>query len=210
MLKHKVVWHAIDQLAARYGLSPSGLAKRSGLDPTTFNKSKRVTAAGRLRWPSTESVSKILTATGASLEEFVSLIEGRERSGAVHRIPVVGYAQAGKSGYFDDAGFPTGSGWDEVDFPDLGDPTAYALEITGDSMEPVYRKGDTIIVSPEASIRRGDRLVVKTVEGEVMAKELARKTASKVELKSLNPAHADRVLKLADIAFTHRILWASQ
>lgn len=210
MLKHRDVWHAIDQLAARYSLSPSGLAKRSGLDPTTFNKSKRVTAAGRLRWPSTESVSKILTATGASLEEFVSLVEGHDRGGTVHRIPVIGHAQAGKAGYFDDAGYPTGSGWDEVVFPDLGDSTAYALEISGDSMEPVYRDGDTIIVSPEASIRRGDRLVVKTTEGEVMAKELARKTASKVELKSLNPAHTDRVLKLADVAFMHRILWASQ
>lgn len=210
MLKHKDVWQAIDQLAARYGLSPSGLAKRAGLDPTTFNKSKRTTAAGRLRWPSTESVSKILNATGATLDEFVSLVEGREGGGIVHRIPIIGHAQAGKEGYFDDAGFPTGAGWDEVMFPDLGDPTAYALEISGDSMEPVYRDGDTIVVSPEASIRRGDRVVAKTANGEVMAKELARKTASKIELISLNHEHPGRDLKMADIAFMHRIVWASQ
>ncbi|HVQ11556.1 MAG TPA: helix-turn-helix transcriptional regulator, partial [Methyloceanibacter sp.] len=43
MLTHGKVWHAIDALARRYDLSPSGLAKKAGLDPTSFNPSKRVT-----------------------------------------------------------------------------------------------------------------------------------------------------------------------
>ena len=77
MLTHNQIWGAIDALAARHGLSPSGLAKLAGLDPTTFNKSKRGGANGKLRWPSTESVSKVLSATGASLDEFVTLV-GRE------------------------------------------------------------------------------------------------------------------------------------
>ena len=68
------------------------------------------------------------------------------------------YAQAGRDGFFDDAGYPTGTGWDAIDFPNVGDPNAYALEISGDSMEPVYRDGDIIIVSPAANVRRGDRV----------------------------------------------------
>ena len=68
ILTHGQVWTALDRLAERAGLSPSGLAKRSGLDPTTFNKSKRVTGDGRERWPSTESVSKALAATKSSIE----------------------------------------------------------------------------------------------------------------------------------------------
>ena len=76
MLTHKQIWTAIDALAARHDMSPSGLAKLAGLDPTTFNKSKRGGANGKLRWPSTESVSKVLAATGATLDEFVSLVEG--------------------------------------------------------------------------------------------------------------------------------------
>src|SRR5690606_8708105 len=67
-LTHPQVWNAIDRLAARYGYSASGLAKKSGLDPTSFNKSKRVTPEGRPRWPSTESIAKILHATGASID----------------------------------------------------------------------------------------------------------------------------------------------
>ena len=63
MLSHSQIWTALDRLAARAGLSPSGLAKKSGLDPTTFNKSKRITPDGRPRWPSTESVAKALDAT---------------------------------------------------------------------------------------------------------------------------------------------------
>jgi phage repressor protein C with HTH and peptisase S24 domain len=67
MLKHSDIWHAVDRLAARYSMSPSGLARRAGLDPTTFNKSKRITREGKQRWPNTESIAKILEATGASI-----------------------------------------------------------------------------------------------------------------------------------------------
>jgi phage repressor protein C with HTH and peptisase S24 domain len=210
MLTHSQIWGAIDALAARHGLSASGLAKLAGLDPTTFNKSKRGGTNGKLRWASTESVSKVLGATGASLDEFVALV-GRGQTRSYSRsVPLVGLAQAGTSGYFDDAGFPAGAGWDEIPFPDLSDEHAYALEITGESMVPVYRDGDRIVVSPSASVRRGDRVVVKTFAGEVMAKQLARQTAQRIDLKSFNAAFEDRSFSLADIAFMHRIIWASQ
>ncbi|QJE74552.1 helix-turn-helix transcriptional regulator [Aerophototrophica crusticola] len=217
MLKHADIWRAIDRLAQRHGLSASGLAKRGGLDPTTFNKSKRTTPDGKLRWPSTESIAKVLEATGSSFTEFVSLTgdgvagaAGAGMAGALQRVPVIGYAQAGNEGYFDDAGYPVGNGWDELEFPQMADPHAYALEVSGDSMEPVYRDGDIIIVSPTASLRKGDRVVVRTKGGEVMAKQLARQTATKVELISLNRAHPDRSLTMPEIAWIARIMWASQ
>jgi len=211
MLSHKQIWNAIDALAAKHKLSASGLAKASGLDPTTFNKSKRGSASGKLRWPSTESISKILQATNSSLDEFVALVgHGGGGGSAIRLVPLVGMAQAGSHGFFDDAGFPAGAGWDEIPFPDLGDEHAYALEVTGDSMLPVYRDGDRVVVSPVAPPRRGDRVVVKTLSGEVMAKQLTRLTAQRVELKSLNPAYEDRSFALTEIAFIHRIIWASQ
>ena len=92
----------------------------------------------------------------------------------------------------------------------LGDPHAYALEISGDSMEPVYRDGDTVIISPEANIRRGDRVVVKTKDGEVMAKLLLRQSARKIELQSLNKQHEDRSLNVDEVEFMGRIVWATQ
>lgn len=210
MLRHADIWRAIDRLATKHGMSASGLARRSGLDPTTFNKSKRITKEGKQRWPSTESVSKVLAATGDSLAEFVALMGEENASILAQRVPVIGYAQAGDKGYFDDAGYPTGSGWDEVLFPQIGDQHAFALEISGSSMEPIYRDGDTIVVSPAAGIRRGDRVVVKTKEGEIMAKELSRQSARKIELASLNKDHPDRSLGVEEIDWMARIVWASQ
>lgn len=209
MLTHAQIWTALDRLAARAGLSASGLAKRAGLDPTTFNKSKRITPDGRARWPSTESLAKSLAATGVTVEEFVRLLVDGD-SAAEQAVPLIGFAEAGSGGYFDDGGFPVGKGWDEIAFPAVEDEHAYALEISGDSMQPAYRDGTVIIVSPSAPIRRGDRVVVKTREGEVLAKELRRKTAKTLELRSLNPEHADRVLPAEDVLWVARIVWASQ
>jgi phage repressor protein C with HTH and peptisase S24 domain len=59
-------------------------------------------------------------------------------------------------------------------------------------------------------VRRGDRVVVKTAEGEVMAKQLVRQSARRVELASLNTMHEDRVLNLGDVLWIARIIWASQ
>ena len=73
-LTHSGVWSAIDRLAATNGLSISGLSRRAGLDPTTFNKSKRFTRDGHPRWPGTKSIAQVLTATGCGLQEFVALI----------------------------------------------------------------------------------------------------------------------------------------
>jgi phage repressor protein C with HTH and peptisase S24 domain len=212
ILTHEQVWNAIDLLAEAHDLSASGLAKGAGLDPTTFNKSKRVGPDGRLRWPSTESVAKSLQATGASFEEFTSYAtRGTKPPKYVSRaVPLIGLAQAGSKGFFDDAGFPAGSGWDEIPFPDLNDEHAYALEITGESMMPIFRDGDRIVVSPAAGVRRGDRVVVKTTGGEVMAKQVGRLTSQRVELKSLNPDFEDRAFALTEVAFMHRVIWASQ
>jgi phage repressor protein C with HTH and peptisase S24 domain len=211
MLTHTQVWAAIDRLAQRAGLSPSGLARRAGLDPTTFNKSKRTTPAGRQRWPSTESIAKALAATGTTFEVFVELTKSSGGGGPSGRsVPLIGFAEAGAGGFFDDGGFPVSAGWDEASFPQLTDEHAYALEISGASMEPAYRNGDMIIVSPGAPIRRGNRVVVRTRNGEVMAKELKRRTAKTIELRSLNSEHADRTLPASDVLWIARILWASQ
>ncbi|MEM6625912.1 MAG: helix-turn-helix transcriptional regulator [Pseudomonadota bacterium] len=206
-MQHQDIWAGIDALAARNGLSPSGLAKRAGLDPTAFNKSKRSNADGsKLRWPSTESLSKALSSVGASFDDFAALIEGRRGQS----VPLIGFAQAGEGGYFDDAGFPAGHGWDEVSFPGLNEGAAYALEIAGDSMEPLYRAGDRIVVAPGDSIRRGDRVVAKMHSGEVLAKEVGRLTDNRVELISLNPKYPPRNMSRSDISWMARIVWASQ
>ncbi len=211
MFTHKQVWAAIDTIAERYGYSASGLAKKSGLDPTSFNPSKRHGPDGRPRWPTTESISRVLEASGASIEEFMEILAGRKGQPPKRKeIPLLGLAQAGKGGFFDDSGFPTGTGWEEIEVPGVTDQNAYALEIAGESMLPVYREGDTIIVSPGTTFRKGDRVVVRTRDGQVMAKILQRQTAKTVELSSFNPEHEPKVFDMKDIDWIARIIWASQ
>lgn len=205
-MRHTDIWRGLDRLAAHNGLSASGLARLAGLDPTAFNPSKRTAKDGRPRWPSTESVSRALAAVGAGFDDLAAMIEGKRGTTA----PLIGFAKAGANGFFDDAGFPAGAGWDEVRFPGLGTETVYALEISGDSMEPAYRAGDRIIVSPEAPVRRGDRVVAKTFDGEVMAKLLGQRTETRVELISFNPAYPPREFAPSEIIWIARILWASQ
>jgi len=209
MLTHSQIWNAIDRLAARSKLTPSGLAKKAGLDPTTFNKSKRITPEGRPRWPSTESVAKSLAATSTKVEIFMTLLSESGKA-PITNVPLIGFAEAGTGGYFDDGGFPVGKGWEEIAFPQVTDEHAYALEISGDSMKPTYRAGDIIVVSPAAQVRRGDRVVVKTKDGEVMVKELKRKNSKNVELKSLNAEHRDRTLPMSEVLWIARVMWASQ
>lgn len=222
-MSHTQIWSAIDALAHRHHMSVSALARQAGLDATAFNRSKRFANDGRPRWPSTESVFKVLAATGESFDNFASLSvaapEMKSRGFSNHRrarsrvsdvVPMLGFAQAGNGGYFDDMGYPAGHGWDAVPVPDLADDQAYALEVSGDSMLPLYRDGDVLVVSPSASLRRHDRVVVRTKEGEVLAKILMRQTNMHVELHSLNADHPDRKIALRDIEWMARIVWASQ
>jgi phage repressor protein C with HTH and peptisase S24 domain len=210
MLTHAQIWNALDRLAARCGLSASGLAKKAGLDPTTFNKSKRITPDGRARWPSTESVAKSLTATNTSIDTFVQLIDDSFRPPPKASVPLISLAQAGKDGYFDDAGFPAGNGWDEIAFPGVNDEHVYALEVAGNTLEPAYRDGTVIIVSPAASIRRGDRVVLRIRDGDVVVKELKRRTSKSLELRSISPEPKDNTLQVRDVQWIHRVVWASQ
>jgi phage repressor protein C with HTH and peptisase S24 domain len=215
MLKHDDVWRGIDRLADAFGYSPSGLAKKAGLDPTSFNKSKRYSPEGKARWPTTESISKILAVTNASLTDFIDLMgatESETAPGRLRKIPVIGFAQAGRDGFFDADGYPAGDGWDEVSFPEQSRKSddIYALKVSGASMEPLYRPGDLIVVSPAATVRRGDRVVVKTRKGEIMAKELIKQGPSKTELRSLNAAFDTVTLSPRDIIWIARILWVSQ
>jgi len=214
MFTHTDIWRGIDKLAAAHGYSASGLAKRAGLDPTAFNRSKRNSPDGKPRWPSTESIAKILAVTEAQMSDFIALIAAETSNApAPYSIAVIGFAQAGNNGYFDEQGYPEGESWDDVNLPHFHarkSTKQYALQVTGDSMRPLYRDGDILVVCPNESIRKGDRVIVKTTSGEVMAKELMQRSTKKVTLRSLNVDYEDRTLDPTEIHWMARIIWTSQ
>jgi phage repressor protein C with HTH and peptisase S24 domain len=209
MLRHADIWAAIDRLAQENGLTASGLARRAGLDPTTFNRSKRMTREGKPRWPSTESIAKILEATGVTLVHFVSLVRPDERSDDQATVPLASLASLREGKGFDPTGQPSIDDWDEIPAPDLADPKAFAIEINGGEFEPVYRDGDILIVSPAAMPRRGDRVMVRTTDGQVMIRRLLRQTAKRVDLLPLS-GEDEVSLPAEDIASVIRVVWSSQ
>ncbi len=224
MLQHADVWRGIDRLAAKHGLSASGLARRAGLDPTAFNPSKRITREGRPRWPSTESVAKILTVTGESFASFVTLTgapgsgEGPSfqggklagRSAVGKSIPVVALARLSAESCFDQNGHPTGAAWGRVNAPGIVDRSAFAIEINGHDFDPVYRDGDLIIASPEAEVRRGDRIVVGAASGAVLLRRIGRQEAEGLYLESPTDSASGAFLKNSEIRWIARVVWASQ
>ncbi|MEH3145803.1 MAG: helix-turn-helix transcriptional regulator [Methylobacterium frigidaeris] len=196
-LSHDRIWAAIDGLAQRHGLSPSGLARRAGLDATSFNRSKRIGSDGRRRWPSTESVAKILDATGTDLDAFLqlSLAGGGGRSA----VPLVTSTQAG---VLTPSGLPDGVG-EEMVFPDLDAGRCFAIEVQGDALAPAYRDGDLVVVSATVSPRKGDRVVARLAEGGWAAGELVRRTARVTDLAG----GAARTVPNEAIVWIARVMW---
>jgi phage repressor protein C with HTH and peptisase S24 domain len=80
---HAKVWRAIDRTAEAHGLSASGLAKAAALDPTSFNKSKRLSPNKKPRWPSVETIAKMLSSVGDTVEDFVGRLDDNRRNSPV-------------------------------------------------------------------------------------------------------------------------------
>jgi phage repressor protein C with HTH and peptisase S24 domain len=203
MLQHADVWRGIDRLAAKHGLSASGLARRAGLDPTAFNPSKRITREGRPRWPSTGAPG-----TGEGTTFQGGKLAGRGAAGK--SIPVVALARLATESCFDQSGQPVGSAWGRFNAPGIVDRTAFAVEINGHEFDPVYRDGDIVIASPEQEVRRGDRIVVGNTSGTVLLRRVGRQEAEGLYLESLTDSAAGSFFKTSDVRWIARVVWATQ
>ncbi|WP_186398412.1 helix-turn-helix transcriptional regulator [Stappia sp. P2PMeth1] len=221
MLSHETLWSAIDLLARRNGLTPSGLARRAGLDPTTFNPSKRTAADGRPRWPSMESIAKILGATRSDLADFVALVNGPDPEHTPvgmaddDRLPLPrGTAQAGGlpavNGFFHDGDLPAMLEGERQSSPSEIPCEDCAIRVTGDGMLPFYREGDVIVISPKRAIQRGDRVALRLASGELRARIFDRRLRGRIELSPLDAESAPERLVADEVVWMARIIWASQ
>ncbi len=223
MLSHKDIWAAIDALAKQSGLSPSGLARRAGLDPTTFNLSKRLSPNGRPRWPSTESLAKILDATGTSIQTMAYLLEKQPELEGSHAItlgesspplsptiPRLRMDASDLSAHFDKLGKPIGKDWEEIPFPLKDAPHSYALEVIGDALSPFYRDRDTLIVSLNAPIRKGDKIIMGTPTGDLKIQVMHRRNTQTIEISHLDMTNKKTINIMSEVEWIARITWATQ
>lgn len=207
MFTHTGLWSAIDNLAESLGTSTSGLAKRAGLDATSFNKSKRIGPDGKPRWPSTESIARVLAAANMTLTEFLLFMPENEISSGT-AIPLITNKDATKKNIFDADGFPAATKSELIEFPNFDLSDVYALELIDDTYAPLYPAGCTLILSPTAPVRRGDKVAIKTKTAFMLA-DFMRKTSNKVDILAVGTQKSMQVA-LDDVIFITRILWASQ
>lgn len=208
-MQYEQVWNAVDKLAKTQGLSPSGLAKKAGLDATTFNKSKRIRPDGKNRWPSLDSINKIIEVSGISFDQFYNLMEVDNSSVKfAPSIPFIKFSQLGIKPKISKKELSTND-WSKVRFPD-GKDKIYAVDIDNDRFEPFYRFGTLVIVSKNSEIRRGDRILVIKNDGQIEIKEFVRRTSSSVEVNDIFSREEEYSISLKDIKLVNRIVWVSQ
>jgi phage repressor protein C with HTH and peptisase S24 domain len=214
-MTHEDVWRALDTLAAEKGLSPSGLARAAGLDPTAFNRSKRMTPHGRLRWPSTESLSRVLAATGASLENFTALVggaralaslrppgRGLERIGfAARRLPQIAFSALLRGGTAAESS-------EETAMPLEAEPGSYAIRLDTAAFEPVLREDGLLIASPETPVHAGDRVILHRHPDLVLAGIVGAVRPDEIGIDGFG-CTGTVVLRTDSIRWMHRISWAA-
>ena len=207
-MKHEQIWNAVDKLAESRGLSPSGLAKLGGLDATTFNKSKRIRPDGNKRWPSLDSINKILKLCGLSFEKFYALGANGEDNDLVDTIPFCKLSFLKDGAEINDKRLMT-QNWNKIIFPDIKD-ALYAIDIDSDTYAPVYRTGTTIIVTLNSDIRKNDRVLIFHKQQSPALCEFIRRTATELIVSDINNPEIIRSTPISDVQLIHRIVWASQ
>ena len=206
-MQYEQVWDAVDKLAKLHGLTPSGLAKKAGLDATTFNKSKRIRNDGKQRWPSLDSINKILEACNVSFEQFYQLID-EDLAIKPAGIPFITYSDLSTKATIKTSKLATEK-WDKVQFPDSS-VNLYAINLDTADFEPLYRKGCTLVATKDLEIRKGDRVIVLMQQGNPLIKEFKHRTTSTIVFGDILNPNQEVQVKMTDIKLINRIVWAEQ
>ena len=202
-MQHGDVWRGLDLLARNHGLSTSGLAKLAGLDATAFNKSKRVPKDGRPRWPSTESISRVLDAVGVDFVEFAHLVT--RQHGLI--LPLVPQSDANLNIVLDQAGRPVRAGSGMIRIPKEGSENdLFVLEVGSEGLGPAYRSGDHLMLSCVSPIRQGDRVIFKPIKGEIMAKVLGPRSETHFEVRPIFEDGEPQTFANNEVSWISRVL----
>lgn len=211
------------------GMTANAWAVQAGVSRTIWSDLRR---HGN---PSRRTLERLLSAAGSSLAEFealrigelapasvegsASVSDGRPagwRAAPLPPIPLLETVPAGEWG-------GAGSGIDLIELRRgdvrghvarpasmAGDREAYAMAILGQAMWPRFRPDRQLLVSPDAPVAPGDDVAVQLAPSlgggtRVLVKELARRTASFVELRQFTPDRTFRV-DTAEFIGLHKVV----
>ena len=207
-MKFEKIWEVIDKFALTNGMSPSALAKSIGLDATTFNKSKRIRADGKQRWPSLESLNKILEVYNIELEDLYKYGGEPCHSTSAMSLPYIALSNLAAGGKSSARKLDIAS-WRQVNLP-YSPNNMYAIDLDNSAYEPLYNFGATLVVAKDSEIRRGDRIVIITQNGETFIREFIRREEGSIKVCTPQDKENLQYINLSDIRLLNRIIWASQ
>jgi len=162
---------ALDTAINKTGRTPADIARHAGI---TYDKLRNL-RQGKSRTTNVDDAMRVAAAFGVSLEDFYNGNLG----GDDPKIAVAGRVGAGASVDLVDA-YAKGEGLFHVTCPPQIQPTGVvAVEVVGDSMEPVYSEGDILFYtrSIQSGILAediGKKCVVADIDGRVWVKQVQR------------------------------------
>lgn len=202
------------------GFTQDSLARKSGLTKDHISKIER----GEQKNPRHETMEALARALGVELGQLLSGLESGAGEAAksrhkvktkkdgtgrtVFEVPVVGLAQAGRKGFFDDDGYPVGHGFQRVSVPESffkKQPHAYGVKLEGDSMQPSLKAGWVVVTAPDSPVENGNYVVARLASDEVMVKEVSFQDGGLILLKSHNHRHDPIVAAKKDFQFLHKV-----
>lgn len=123
-------------------------------------------------------------------------------------IPVIGLAEAGEGIDAGDRDYPVGISDEYITPPHMiRDSNAFFTRVEGESMSPVYRPRQRVLVNPNLQCQSGDRAVVKLKNGRKLIAEVRFK-GDKILLRKYNDD--DMTVLREDVVFCYKIVWAKE
>lgn len=155
-------------------------------------------------WPAELMDAAMQQQIDAAHAESEAIMKVSEPSKKPNTIPIVGTAQLGIDGFWDENQYPTGFGDGSIAWVS-NDQNAYALKCVGDSMSPRIRHGEYVLVEPNHGVMPGDEVVVKTTDGQSMIKLFLYEREGRVHLDSVNNHFGQTVIDKESIARMHYV-----
>jgi phage repressor protein C with HTH and peptisase S24 domain len=191
------------------GKSQAGLARALGRDPAAV--SRLLNDGRQLKASELEIVKQYLGEAGPKGSPRGH--KNVTNDGPEDMLRVLGMAEGGPDGW----NLWNGEVVQYIRRPDnlLGVPNAYAVYVTGHSMEPQFFSGHIAHIHPGKPVTAGCAVLVQrrpTNEGEpptAVLKRLGRRTATKIVLEQLNPEKAFEI-KPDEIVSMHRVVGSSE
>ena len=224
MFTHDQIWAAIDHLAKDRGYSASGLARQAGLDPTSFNRSKRTSPSGKPRWPSTESIAKILAVTACPMGQFLALggidvttgantAPRKDNAPGLYVVDLATLSGGRNPMAARDGGAKTDG---KAASPLLTaaaahhDAACFATHIDNNRFAPLFRKGTDLLMDSKTKPATGDRVLFFSRRDGLGAGIIMNTKPDGWDISRPGGARDNDFLSTADIAWMARIILATQ